>query len=198
MLFIATVVVTVGIELFNRETKHDVLIQRKLKHLSEDLGRNDLVSCYQHDEKPKAPTAILLRGLTRPLKLLTRSPIVFMLALYVSVVYGLLYLFFTTLGTVFTNEYGWNNEFTGLVYIGMGIGFISGILLVAKLSDATVLRMTKANGGTFEPEMRLPACVFFGCFIPITFFWYGWAVDQHVHWIVPIIGLFPFGFGMMG
>lgn len=139
-----------------------------------------------------------MRGLVRPLKLLTRSPIVFLLSLYISVVYGLLYLFFTTLGTVFTDEYHWSIELTGLVYIGMGIGFISGIVLVAKMSDVTVIRMTKANGGCFEPEMRLPACVIFGCFIPITFFWYGWSADQHVHWIVPIIGLFPFGFGMMG
>jgi len=36
---------------------------------------------------------------------------------------------------------------TGLVYIGMGIGFISGILLVARISDVTILRMTKANAG---------------------------------------------------
>jgi MFS family permease len=87
---------------------------------------------------------------------------------------------------------------SGLAYIGLGIGFISGILVVAKISDATVIRMTRANNGVFEPEMRLPACIFFALFIPITFFWYGWSVDKAVHWIVPIIGLIPFGFGMMG
>jgi hypothetical protein len=27
---------------------------------------------------------------------------------------------------------------------------------------------------------------------------YGWTADKHVHWIVPIIGFLPFGFGMMG
>jgi hypothetical protein len=58
--------------------------------------------------------------------------------------------------------------------------------------------MTKANDGVFEPEMRLPACIFFAFFVPITFFWYGWSADKAVHWIVPIIGLIPFGFGMMG
>ena len=114
------------------------------------------------------------------------------------VVYGLLYLFFTTLDTVYIGQYHWRSELAGLVYIGMGIGFMCGIIVVAKLSDVTVVRMTKANGGVFEPEMRLPACVFFGWFIPITFFWCGWAIEKDAHWIVPVIGLFPFGFGMMG
>jgi predicted MFS family arabinose efflux permease len=142
--------------------------------------------------------AILLRGLVRLLKLLTRSPIVFILSLYMSVVYGMLYLFFTALDTVYIGQYHWHSELTGLLYIGMGIGFMCTIIVVAKLSDDTVVRITKANGGVFEPEMRLPACVFFGCFIPITFFWYSWAMEKDAHWIVPIIGLFPFGFSIMG
>lgn len=41
--------------------------------------------------------------------------------------------------------------------------------------------MTKANNGVFEPEMRLPACIFFACFIPISFFWYGWSIQAGVH-----------------
>ena len=32
----------------------------------------------------------------------------------------------------------------------------------------------------------------------IPFFWYGWTVDKDVFWIVPILGLLPFGFGVMG
>jgi MFS family permease len=75
---------------------------------------------------------------------------------------------------------------------------MTSLAVVAKISDLTLVRMTKANNGVPEPEMRLPACIFFACFIPITFFWYGWSADKATHWIVPIIGLLPFGFGMMG
>lgn len=106
-----------------------------------------------------------------------------------AVTYGILYLIFTTITSVFVDSYGFDPEICGLVYIGLGIGFFSGLVVVAKISDATVIRMTKANNGVFEPEMRLPACIFFACCIPITFFWYGWTTEKHVHWIVPIIGL---------
>jgi hypothetical protein len=99
---------------------------------------------------------------------------------------------------VFTETYHWQTDICGLAYIGLGIGFFGGTGVVVKISDATVVRMTKANGGVFEPEMRLPACLFFTCFIPITFFWYGWSADKAVHWIVPVIGLAQFGFGLMG
>lgn len=122
----------------------------------------------------------------------------FLLSLYMAMVYGLLYLLFTTVTGVFISTYHWQPDICGLAYIGLGIGFFLGIAVVAKISDATVVKMTKANNGVFEPEMRLPACIFFACFVPITFFWYGWAVEKRVHWIIPIIGLVPFGFGMMG
>lgn len=99
---------------------------------------------------------------------------------------------------MFQGSYGWNPDICGLAYVGVGLGFLLGLATVARLSDATVIRMTKANNGVFEPEMRLPSCVFFAMFIPVTFFWYGWAAKYQVFWIVPILGLVPFGFGMIG
>lgn len=40
--------------------------------------------------------------------------------------------------------------------------------------------------------------IFYAAFCPISFFWYGWTTDKDVCWIVPIIGMVPFGFGLMG
>ncbi|KAH6668267.1 major facilitator superfamily domain-containing protein [Halenospora varia] len=199
ILLIAGTVVSVGIEIFNRETNHRVLIHRKVNRLQKELSRPNLRSCYDDPSIVKLPPRqILLHGIVRPWKMLFLSPIIFLLSLYMAVAYGLLYLLFTTITTVFGNTYGWQPDICGLAYIGLGIGFIAGLAVVAKISDATVVRMTKSNDGIFEPEMRLPACIFFAFFIPITFFWYGWASDKAVHWIVPVIGLIPFGFGMMG
>ncbi|KAH7391497.1 major facilitator superfamily domain-containing protein [Cadophora sp. MPI-SDFR-AT-0126] len=198
ILLISGTIVSLGIEFFNRETNHRVLMHRKVTRLQKELNRPSLRSCYDPEGPVHTPSQILLNGIVRPLKMLFLSPIVFLLSLYMAVAYGLLYLLFTTITQVFQETYGWDPEICGLAYIGLGLGFFAGLVVVAKISDATVVRMTKANGGQFEPEMRLPACIFFACFIPITFFWYGWSADKGVHWIVPIIGLIPFGFGMMG
>ncbi|KAH6716781.1 major facilitator superfamily domain-containing protein [Leptodontidium sp. 2 PMI_412] len=198
ILLISGTSISLGIELFNRETNHRVLMHRKVNRLQKELSRPSLRSCYDPEGPVHTPTQILLNGIVRPVKMLFLSPIIFLLSLYMAVTYGLLYLLFTTITQVFQETYGWDPEICGLAYIGLGLGFFAGLAVVAKISDATVVRMTKANNGQFEPEMRLPACIFFAFFIPITFFWYGWSADKGVHWIVPIIGLIPFGFGMMG
>lgn len=87
---------------------------------------------------------------------------------------------------------------TGLAYLGVGLGFFTGMFVVAKTSDPTVIRLTAAANGHYAPEMRLYTALPFALFIPISFFWYGWSTARHTHWIVPIIGLIPFGFGAMG
>ncbi|KAG4028901.1 hypothetical protein MFRU_018g00130 [Monilinia fructicola] len=199
ILFIAGTLITIGIEILNVETNPRLLIKRKVARLSKELNRSDLRSVYDPGNSAHhSKSSVLVNAMIRPLKMLMFSPIVFILSLYMALVYGLLYLLFTTITTVFTERYHWAPEFCGLAYIGLGLGFFLGLVVVARISDVTVVRMTKANNGVFEPEMRLPACIFFACFIPISFFWYGWSIQGDVHWIVPIIGLIPFGFGMMG
>jgi ABC-type nitrate/sulfonate/bicarbonate transport system permease component len=73
-----------------------------------------------------------------------------------------------------------------------------GMFIVAKTSDPTVIRLTKANNDVYAPEMRLATCLPFALLIPVSFFWYGWTTEKGVHWIVPILGLLPFGIGAMG
>lgn len=124
-------------------------MRRKVKRLQKELNRPELRSCYDTNSQQHTPTQILLHGITRPLKMLFFSPIIFLLSLYMAVAYGLLYLVFTTITQVFVETYNWQPEICGLAYIGLGIGFLAGLIVTAKLSDATVVRMTKANNGKF-------------------------------------------------
>jgi multidrug resistance protein len=196
ILFIASSVMTVIIMLVNRETNHSILIKRKTQRLKEKLKKHDLHGVYDDFNTPKKN--ILLNGLLRPLSLLFLQPAVLLVSLYISVIYGLSFLLFTTLTGVFQDTYGWQPEICGLAYLGIGFGFFCGLAVVSKISDATVIRLTRANNGIFEPEMRLPACVFFAACIPISFFWYGWSAERGVYWLVSVLGLVPFGFGMIG
>ncbi|KAJ9292879.1 hypothetical protein DTO271G3_8326 [Paecilomyces variotii] len=198
VLLIACGVVSVFNIVTGRETNPSVLLRRKTRRLQKEQDRPDLRSVYELKDGTASPFFLIIQSINRPVRMLARSPILFFLALYLSFVFGLLYLLFTTITSLFINDYGWPIELCGLAYLGIGLGFILGITVVAKTSDKTVIHLTKANQGVFEPEMRLASCLYFALFIPISFFWYGWSADKHVHWIVPIIGLLPFGFGMMG
>ncbi|RDW82446.1 MFS general substrate transporter-7 [Coleophoma cylindrospora] len=199
VVLIASAPTAIGIGFLNRETNHRVLIERKTLALRKELNRPELRSCYVLPDAPVlTPTQMMSQAIVRPFILLFRSPIVFILALYMAFIYGLLYLLFTTITSVFQETYHWSVEICGLAYLGVGIGFFIGTAVVGKTSDKSVIAQTKKNNGIHVPEFRLPGMIFFAFFVPISFFWYGWSADKGVHFIVPIIGMVPFGFGMIG
>jgi hypothetical protein len=51
--------------------------------------------------------------------------------------------------------------------------------------------------GEMKPEYRLPPLIPGSFLIPIGLFIYGWTVDKHTHWIVPIIGTAFVGMGIL-
>jgi len=199
IVFILGVIITGATEIFNQETNPRVLMERKVKRLQVELNRPDLRSCYENPGTAKqSATRTLLDGLVRPTKMLFLSPLVFLVSLYIAFTYGTLYLLFTTIPVVFQQTYGWSVGITGLVYICLGVGNLCGWAVITYTSDRGVVKRTRANDGVFQPEMRLPLSIYFSFLLPITFFWYGWSTYYHTHWIVPLLGLFPFAFGIIG
>ncbi|KAL2851626.1 major facilitator superfamily domain-containing protein [Aspergillus pseudoustus] len=188
---------------FNRETNHVVLMRWKTERLRKELSRPELHSAYESnraDDKAgtSSYTSTLGKRLIMPFYLLVRSPIVLPVATYLATLYGCLYLLFTTVTDVFKKTYGWSTEISGLAYLGLGVGFITGQIAFALTSDRIISRLKRRNNDEYEPEMRLSITVIFALFVPVSFFWYGWSAQEKTHWIVPIIGLSPFAFGMVG
>lgn len=198
VLFIATAVVTVITQIFNRETYPPVILMKKTTRMAKELDRPELRSGYEAEGARQTGRAILRHGISRPLRMLFFSPIIALLCLYEALVYGLLYLLLTTISEVYISTYHWSPELSGLAFLGLGVGFFGGIAVAGATSDKIAIALTRKNNDVYEPEMRLPYMGFWGLLIPISFFWYGWAVDKDVHWIVPILGLIPFGAGMVG
>ena len=58
--------------------------------------------------------------------------------------------------------------------------------------------MLKArNNNVGLPEHRTPLMVPGALLVPIGFFWYGWSINAHTHWILPNIGATLFGAGII-
>jgi multidrug resistance protein len=188
ILLCATGTFTILITFFMKESYATLVMMRKTERLRKELNRPELQSQLQLKLTPKQ---LIRRSLIRPSKLLTRSPIVFLISLYIATLYGMMYLMFTTIPIIFTNIYGWSTELTGLAYLGIGFGMVTSLSLLLKGNDATVVKLRKKNNGVYEPEMRLPQCVYYACCIPVSLLWYGWSAEARAHWIVPIIGMVP-------
>jgi hypothetical protein len=117
------------------------------------------------------------------------------MAVYMSLIYGTLYLLFTTFPQVYQNLYGFSPGITGLMYIGVGTGFIVTILFGIPQIDIQYRRLTAKNGGIPMPEYRLPVANIGAVLIPVSLLWYGWAVHAHAYFLVSVIatGFFSAG-----
>jgi predicted MFS family arabinose efflux permease len=177
-----------------KESSAYIILQRKTRRLQKESGNAKLKSKLDTGQSPQ----ILFRhSITRPVKMLFRSPIVFLLSLYTSCVYAYMYLCFTTFPSVFETHYGFSHGSAGLAYLGIGAGSTVGLIVVGALSDRTLKTLTARNNGTSKPEYRLPFLVVSAFLVPAGLFWYGWSAQAKVHFMVPIVGTSLLGAGMV-
>lgn len=127
-------VVGVTALLVMRETHPKIILEHKAARLRESTGRLD------------SPVQILLRVLIRPTMLLFRSPILFVISVYVVLVFGVMYLLFIIFPGVFEGQYGFTTSISGLVYLGLGVALIASILLFNTLNSRVQAARMKANG----------------------------------------------------
>lgn len=119
------------------------------------------------------------------------------MALIGGILYGYLYLLFTTFTLVFQGTYGFSESIVGLTYLGIGIGMFIGLFAFGVLSDLVIKRKAARNNGELKPEYRLPPMIVGGICLPIGLFLYGWTARYHVFWFVPLLGTAMFGFGFI-
>lgn len=154
--------------------------------------------------KRSAPTTIgFARSITRPLRMLFTAPIVTTMSVYMSVIYGILYLHIITIPLLFGPfplyglfTYGWKNGNDGLAYLGAGSGCYLSIVFCLFTLNRTYRALCKRYG-TQKPEFRMPAMQLGMLIVPGGLFMYGWAAEAQVYWLVPLIGACVFAFGMM-
>src|SRR5205085_11436174 len=88
----------------------------------------------------------------------------------------------------FQERYGFSPGITGLTYLGVGLGFTLAILFGIPQIDKQYRRLTARNNAVPMPEFRLPVANVGAICIPVSLLWYGWSVQAHTYFLVPIIG----------
>jgi hypothetical protein len=115
---------------------------------------------------------------------------------YISIIYGYLYLLFTTITEIYESVYHFSTGLAGLSYLGIGVGMFIGLGLFGATSDKRIQK--KKAKGDVSPEIRLEGLIPAAICIPIGLFWYGWSAEKQIHWIMPIIGTGWVGLGLLG
>ncbi|KAM3464017.1 hypothetical protein MY5147_003340 [Beauveria neobassiana] len=179
-----------------RETYAPVLLHRKRVRLVRETGNTALRTEYDRPDRTLAQT--LATALTRPFRLLGTQLIVQILALYMTYLYGTIYILFSSFPTLFADEYHQRPGIQGLNYISIGLGFFIGTQVCAPLQDriyAALKRRYVPDGGPGRPEFRVPLMVPGAVLVPVGLLIYGWTAEYHTHWIGPNIGACIFSLG---
>ncbi|KAL9094449.1 MAG: hypothetical protein Q9165_003299 [Trypethelium subeluteriae] len=177
-----------------RETSGVAILSRKTAQLRASTGNPHLRSALDL-RADLSPRDLFLRSIVRPTKMLVRSPIVFLISLYVAVVYAYLYLLFTTFTPVYQDLYGFTLGTAGLAYLGIGVGAFLAQLVNTRFGNEIFRKHMQR--GDWKPEHRLKLMVPGAVLLPIGLFWYGWSAQARTQWVVPIAGTGFFGFGLM-
>lgn len=180
------------------ETYAPILLKWKATHLRSLTGEPRYKSPVEIRETTLGSR--ILQALYRPFILSAQELIIILIALYLTVVYIVLFTFLTGYFYIFSLTYGFSEGLTGLSFLGIGIGFFLATLLVPLLYHWAKRDLSKirAEGGTrLPPEFRLHIGMFGAPAIPISLFWMGWTAYPSISPASPLIASVLFGYGIL-
>ncbi|KAJ7768095.1 major facilitator superfamily domain-containing protein [Mycena maculata] len=169
------------------ETYAPVLLLKKVRarRAADPAGAQHLYAA--HERQDWTPRGVLHRTLFRPFQMLAGEPILVLVTLYLSLVYGVMYCLFEAFPIIFIEKRGFSVAQDGLVFIGIGIGTSLGAVMNMYFSRHYPT-LIKTWRGFPPPEERLRAGMVGGCAFVVGIFWLGWTGQYpSVPWYVPAI-----------
>ncbi|QPG77322.1 hypothetical protein FOA43_004731 [Brettanomyces nanus] len=175
------------------ETYEPVILSRHAKEIRLSTNHwavHSIQDTWHLDLKETATVHLI-----RPFAMLA-TPIVFLMALFASYVFGLFYLFLTNLSVAFNIKRGWTGTTSELPLVA----FFFGNIMACSFNMMWGMRygtIIAKNNGEPIPEQRLPMMMVFGWLMPAGMFLFAWTSSASIPWIVPCIGVVFIGMGFI-
>lgn len=173
--------------LFTRESYKKIILRRRAKKLGvpgpTEVARTWL-QFVQH---------FLRTQLIRPVHMLFTEPIVTLVCIYNSFLFGLIYLFIVASPWVYETYYGFGITGQSLSFLGLIIGATIAPIPLIVLDHYLYQPRLKRFGGQSAPDEQFPAeNRLFGALVasfvqPAALFGFAWTARRSIHWIVPMI-----------
>ncbi|KXL51275.1 hypothetical protein M433DRAFT_140849 [Acidomyces richmondensis BFW] len=176
------------------ETYAPAILARRAKKLRKETGNDRYVTEQDLDMRPLGDRLRIF--LVRPFQLLFLEPIVLFISLYMSVLYGLLYMFFIAYPIIYMEGKGYSAGITGLMFIPLAVGVLMSAAC-APFVNKHYLKLTRKHNGKPPAEIRLIPMMFSCWFIPVGLFIFAWTSYPNVSWAGPMMGGWCVGFGFI-
>ncbi|KAI0105878.1 caffeine resistance protein [Daldinia grandis] len=175
------------------ESYGPLILRRRAQRLRKETGESRYHTQGEIVDGDRSAVAILVRALSRPVRLLLFHPIIQVSAVLSGFNYGILYVVLSTFSALFTSQYGQSVEISGLHYIACSLGELAASQVGAPLMDYMYKKLPAHKQ---NPESRMPLMFPSTIITWVGALIYGWAAAYRLHWIVVDIGVFVMLFGM--
>lgn len=185
-----------GVSLFFlRETYAPCILVEKAAALRRQTGNWGIQA--RHERVETDARALVEKYFTRPLLMLVTEPVILLVSMYMSFIYGLVYCLLTAYPIVFEEVHGIAPGVSGLPFLGLLIGQVLGLVFILS-KHSTYVKKLAENGNVPVPEWRLTPTLIGAPIFAMGIFWFGWTgFDPEIHWAAPTLaGLFT-GFGIL-
>ncbi|KJR88148.1 uncharacterized protein SPSK_07281 [Sporothrix schenckii 1099-18] len=174
------------------ESYGPVLLVYKARRLRHETGNWALHARFE--EWDVSIRELASKFLVRPIQLLL-TPICFLVALYASFCYGILYMQLGAIPIIFGEIRGWGHLVAALPFLGLLLGAAIGA--AANVYNQTLYNKAyHAAGNRAVPEKRLPPMMVGSVLFSGGQFLTGWTgARTDIHWIAPVLGLVMTGSG---
>ncbi|KZM26874.1 transmembrane transport [Ascochyta rabiei] len=161
---------------------------RRLRHTTGNWALH-----AQFEEWDVSFVQLCRKFLVRPVQLLM-TPICFLIAIYASFCYGVLYMQLGGIPIIFAEMRGWSAVSSTLPFLGIFLGACLGCG-INSYNQVLYNRVYHAAGDRAVPEARLPPMMLGSILFASGQFVTGWTADPEFPWIAPVIGLVMLGTG---
>jgi MFS family permease len=190
-----------------RESYKPVLVRRQMR-VNETLPMCDTPSKRRNLHDVGENILQLRTGLSRPLRLLWRRPILQILTFLYGLNFGVYAVVLSTFATLYIERYHQSEGTASLHYTALAIGCTIASQGGGRLMDIIWRRLTarrermekegkaqKEGDSQVVPEYRVPLFALGAMIAPCGLIWYGWAAENLSHWVLVDAGVVVFVVG---
>lgn len=126
------------------------------------------------------------------------EPMLIAITLYMSFVYGCIYLLFEAYPIVFTEGHHLNSGESGLMFLPLFLGGVTGCIIYVIYYNPLYEKQVKIYAPNMvPPEQRLLPAFVGGPLLMISFFWFGWTSFPNISLWAPLLSGYIMGISVI-
>ncbi|TDL21352.1 MFS general substrate transporter [Rickenella mellea] len=175
------------------ETFAPVLLVIKAKRLRAETGDERYYAPLESEDKIPLGKRVE-KILARPFKVMFQEPMLIAVTMYMSFVFGCIYLLFEAFPIVFVEGHHFRSGTLGLMFLPLFLGSVVGVISYLIVFNPPYERATdKYAPDPVPPEVRLELALFAAPLFAISFFWVGWTSFPSISFCAPMMSSLVLG-----